>query len=145
MFTYLPLRIYVCSVGVWYVRVCCGCVGVCVFVQHAGWLPLAAMNKVASVLNMNPLDVHEVATFYTMFNRYACGVLVLVFFGGVWVWVCVWIWVLVSLCSVGGCGCGCDCTCLCRGCLCLRLRLHLHLLGLARVLVCALHFSRTHF
>ncbi|XP_043922469.1 NADH dehydrogenase [ubiquinone] flavoprotein 2, mitochondrial [Protopterus annectens] len=40
--------------------------------QH-GWLPISAMNKVAEVLNMPPMRVYEVATFYTMFNRKPVG------------------------------------------------------------------------
>jgi NADH:ubiquinone oxidoreductase subunit E len=35
-----------------------------------GWLPISAMNAVASVLNMPYIRVYEVATFYTMFNRF---------------------------------------------------------------------------
>jgi len=41
--------------------------------QHDGWLPLAAMNKVAEVCEMPPMRVYEVATFYTMFNRKKVG------------------------------------------------------------------------
>jgi NADH dehydrogenase (ubiquinone) flavoprotein 2 len=37
--------------------------------QH-GWLPITAMHKVAEILNMPKMRVYEVATFYTMFNRY---------------------------------------------------------------------------
>jgi NADH dehydrogenase (ubiquinone) flavoprotein 2 len=37
--------------------------------QSKGWLPLAAMDKVAMVVGVNPMKVYEVATFYTMFNR----------------------------------------------------------------------------
>jgi NADH dehydrogenase (ubiquinone) flavoprotein 2 len=37
--------------------------------QHGGWLPLAAMDKVAYVVGVEPIRVYEVATFYTMFNR----------------------------------------------------------------------------
>ena len=36
--------------------------------QH-GWLPLSAMNAVAKMLDMAPIRVYEVASFYTMFNR----------------------------------------------------------------------------
>jgi NADH dehydrogenase (ubiquinone) flavoprotein 2 len=39
--------------------------------QHHGWLPLAAMNKVAKILNIAPMQVYEVASFYTMYNRYS--------------------------------------------------------------------------
>lgn len=41
--------------------------------QHGGWLPLAAMDKVAQVLGMPPIRVYEVATFYSMFNRSQVG------------------------------------------------------------------------
>jgi len=41
--------------------------------QCGGWLPLAAMNKVAKVLDVAPMTVYEVATFYTMFNRTKVG------------------------------------------------------------------------
>lgn len=41
--------------------------------QCDGWLPLAAMNKVARVLDMAPIRVYEVASFYTMFNRERVG------------------------------------------------------------------------
>eukprot|EP00613_Pedinella_sp_CCMP2098_P012123 CAMPEP_0171648928 /NCGR_PEP_ID=MMETSP0990-20121206/36452_1 /TAXON_ID=483369 /ORGANISM="non described non described, Strain CCMP2098" /LENGTH=266 /DNA_ID=CAMNT_0012226653 /DNA_START=13 /DNA_END=813 /DNA_ORIENTATION=+ len=37
--------------------------------QHGGWLPVAAMDKVAKVVGVPPMRVYEVATFYTMFNR----------------------------------------------------------------------------
>ena len=37
--------------------------------QH-GWTSLAVMNYVADQLEMPPMRVYEVATFYTMFNRY---------------------------------------------------------------------------
>lgn len=41
--------------------------------QNAGWVPLAAMNKIASILEVAPIRVYEVATFYTMFNRSPVG------------------------------------------------------------------------
>lgn len=41
--------------------------------QNGGWLPLAAMNKVAKLLDMAPIRVYEVASFYTMFNREKVG------------------------------------------------------------------------
>mmetsp|Transcript_12938 Transcript_12938/g.19100 ORF Transcript_12938/g.19100 Transcript_12938/m.19100 type:complete len:270 (-) Transcript_12938:219-1028(-) len=37
--------------------------------QSGGWLPLAAMDKVAKVVGVGSMAVYEVATFYTMFNR----------------------------------------------------------------------------
>jgi NADH dehydrogenase (ubiquinone) flavoprotein 2 len=41
--------------------------------QSGGWLPLAAMDKVAKVVGVAPIRVYEVATFYTMFNREKVG------------------------------------------------------------------------
>ena len=43
--------------------------------QNNNWLPIAAMNHVAEVLEMPPMRVYEVATFYTMFNRSATRLL----------------------------------------------------------------------
>mmetsp|Transcript_15001 Transcript_15001/g.21183 ORF Transcript_15001/g.21183 Transcript_15001/m.21183 type:complete len:267 (+) Transcript_15001:28-828(+) len=41
--------------------------------QGDNWLPLNAMNKIAEVLDVAPMRVYEVATFYTMFNRKPVG------------------------------------------------------------------------
>jgi len=41
--------------------------------QAGGWLPKAAMDHVARVLNMAPIRVYEVATFYTMYNLKPLG------------------------------------------------------------------------
>ena len=41
--------------------------------QVGGWLPRAAMDHVAHVLDMAPIRVYEVATFYTMFNLQPVG------------------------------------------------------------------------
>lgn len=41
--------------------------------QNGGWLSLAAMNRVAKVLEMPEIRVYEVATFYSMFNRTKIG------------------------------------------------------------------------
>lgn len=41
--------------------------------QAGGWLPTVAMDHVASVLDMAPIRVYEVATFYTMFNLKPVG------------------------------------------------------------------------
>jgi NADH-quinone oxidoreductase E subunit len=41
--------------------------------QHGGWLPRAAMDHVAGILDMAPIRVYEVATFYTMFNLNPVG------------------------------------------------------------------------
>jgi NADH-quinone oxidoreductase E subunit len=40
--------------------------------QH-GWLPRAAMDRIAAMLEMAPIRVYEVATFYTMFNLKPVG------------------------------------------------------------------------
>jgi len=37
--------------------------------QHGGWLPYAAMRKVADIVECPEMEVIEVATFYTMFYR----------------------------------------------------------------------------
>ncbi|WRX10115.1 hypothetical protein QQP08_002602 [Theobroma cacao] len=41
--------------------------------QHGGWLPVSAMNAVAKVIEVAPIRVYEVATFYSMFNRSKVG------------------------------------------------------------------------
>jgi NADH-quinone oxidoreductase E subunit len=41
--------------------------------QHDGWLPRAAIEHVATVLEMTTIHVYEVATFYTMFNLKPVG------------------------------------------------------------------------
>lgn len=41
--------------------------------QHGGWLPKAAMDYVARMLDMAPVRVYEVASFYTMFNLEPVG------------------------------------------------------------------------
>lgn len=41
--------------------------------QNNNFLTLAAMNKVAKMLEMTPMQVYEVAAFYTMFNRTQVG------------------------------------------------------------------------
>jgi NADH:ubiquinone oxidoreductase subunit E len=38
--------------------------------QNNGWTSISVMNAVAELLEMPPMRVYEVATFYTMFNRY---------------------------------------------------------------------------
>jgi hypothetical protein len=37
--------------------------------RQQGWLPRAAMDEVARMLDMAPIRVYEVATFYTMFDK----------------------------------------------------------------------------
>ncbi|MEI6987323.1 MAG: NADH-quinone oxidoreductase subunit NuoE [Rhodospirillaceae bacterium] len=41
--------------------------------QHGNWLPRAAMDYVAGILEMPPIRVYEVATFYTMYNLAPVG------------------------------------------------------------------------
>lgn len=41
--------------------------------QGDNWLPLSAMNKIAEVLDIPPIRVYEVASFYTMYNRTPVG------------------------------------------------------------------------
>jgi NADH-quinone oxidoreductase E subunit len=41
--------------------------------QHDNWLPRAAMDYVGRLLDMAPIRVYEVATFYTMFNLKPVG------------------------------------------------------------------------
>jgi NADH dehydrogenase (ubiquinone) flavoprotein 2 len=41
--------------------------------QNGGWLPVAAMDKVAQICGVKPSRVYEVASFYTMFNRQKVG------------------------------------------------------------------------
>ncbi|PWN53976.1 putative NADH-ubiquinone oxidoreductase 24 kDa subunit mitochondrial precursor [Violaceomyces palustris] len=41
--------------------------------QNSGWTSISVMNHVAKILEMPPMRVYEVATFYTMFNREPVG------------------------------------------------------------------------
>lgn len=41
--------------------------------QNKGWTSISVMNYVARLLEMQPMRVYEVATFYTMFNREPIG------------------------------------------------------------------------
>ncbi|KAH1105285.1 hypothetical protein GLYMA_13G367000v4 [Glycine max] len=41
--------------------------------QHGGWLPVSAMDAVAKIVEVPPIRVYEVATFYSMFNRAKVG------------------------------------------------------------------------
>lgn len=45
--------------------------------ENNGWLSVPAMDYVASLLNILPIEVYEVATFYTMFNMKPVGKYVL--------------------------------------------------------------------
>ena len=41
--------------------------------ENGGWLDIPTMDYVASLLNILPIEVYEVATFYTMFNLKPVG------------------------------------------------------------------------
>ena len=41
--------------------------------RQNGWLPISVMNKVAEVLQVPPMRVYEVVTFYTMYNQKPVG------------------------------------------------------------------------
>lgn len=45
--------------------------------DFGGWLSVPTMNYVAELLNLQPIEVYEVATFYTMFNIEKPGKVVL--------------------------------------------------------------------
>lgn len=45
--------------------------------EFGGWLDAPVMDYVASLLAINPIEVYEVATFYTMFNMKPVGKYVL--------------------------------------------------------------------
>lgn len=40
---------------------------------HENWLSVPLMNKVAEILEVTPIEVYEVVTFYTMFNQHPRG------------------------------------------------------------------------
>lgn len=41
--------------------------------EHDNWLSVPVMDKVAQLLNILPIEVYEVVTFYTMFNQKPVG------------------------------------------------------------------------
>jgi NADH-quinone oxidoreductase E subunit len=41
--------------------------------QHNGWIPTAAMDCIAEILQMPNIKVYEVANFYTMYNKQPVG------------------------------------------------------------------------
>ncbi len=45
--------------------------------EFGGWLDVPVMDYVAQILNIKPIEVYEVATFYTMFNMQPVGKYVL--------------------------------------------------------------------
>ncbi len=40
---------------------------------HGGWIPRAAMDEIARILDLAPMRVYEVATFYSMYNLAPVG------------------------------------------------------------------------
>ncbi|GAA5864136.1 hypothetical protein JCM5296_001685 [Sporobolomyces johnsonii] len=59
--------------------------------QNKGWTSISVMNHVAEILDMPPMRVYEVASFYTMFNREPVG--------DHFVQICT-----TTPCMLGGCG-----------------------------------------
>jgi NADH-quinone oxidoreductase subunit E len=47
--------------------------------ENQGWLSVAAMDEVATTLDITPIEVYEVASFYSMFNLNPVGKYVLEF------------------------------------------------------------------
>ena len=41
--------------------------------EFGGWLDVTTMDYIASLLNLQPIEVYEVATFYTMYNLKPVG------------------------------------------------------------------------
>eukprot|EP00010_Vexillifera_abyssalis_P008908 CAMPEP_0201544624 /NCGR_PEP_ID=MMETSP0173_2-20130828/1262_1 /ASSEMBLY_ACC=CAM_ASM_000268 /TAXON_ID=218659 /ORGANISM="Vexillifera sp., Strain DIVA3 564/2" /LENGTH=252 /DNA_ID=CAMNT_0047952813 /DNA_START=30 /DNA_END=788 /DNA_ORIENTATION=+ len=41
--------------------------------RQVGWVPVAAMHKIAKILGTTKMEVYETCTFYTMFNREPVG------------------------------------------------------------------------
>ncbi|TVQ82196.1 MAG: NADH-quinone oxidoreductase subunit NuoE [Micavibrio sp.] len=56
--------------------------------QQGGWIPEAAMEEIARILDMSRLKVFEVATFYTMYNLAPVGEYLLQFCTTTPCWLC---------------------------------------------------------
>ncbi len=41
--------------------------------EFGGWLDVSTMDYVATLLNIQPIEVYEVATFYSMYNMKSVG------------------------------------------------------------------------
>ncbi|MBL0311009.1 MAG: NAD(P)H-dependent oxidoreductase subunit E [Bacteroidetes bacterium] len=41
--------------------------------EHKNWLSIPVMDKIAALLNIQPIEVYEVVTFYTMYNQKPVG------------------------------------------------------------------------
>lgn len=53
-----------------------------------GWIPRAAMDEIARILDMPPVKVYEVATFYSMYNLAPVGKYLVQFCGTTPCWLC---------------------------------------------------------
>lgn len=42
-------------------------------IPHGGWIPQAAMDEIARIIDVAPIKVYEVATFYSMYNLRPIG------------------------------------------------------------------------
>lgn len=55
---------------------------------YGGWIPQAALDTIADMLDMPPIKVYEVATFYTMYNLTPVGKYHIQFCGTTPCWLC---------------------------------------------------------
>lgn len=55
---------------------------------YGGWIPRAAMDKIADMLDMAPVKVYEVATFYSMYNLAPVGKYLIQVCGTTPCWLC---------------------------------------------------------
>lgn len=55
---------------------------------YGGWIPRAAMDHIAEVLDMPPVKVYEVATFYSMYNTAPVGKYLVQICGTTPCWLC---------------------------------------------------------
>ncbi|MCB9983101.1 MAG: NADH-quinone oxidoreductase subunit NuoE [Rhodospirillales bacterium] len=55
---------------------------------YGGWIPRAAMDKIAEILDMPPMKVYEVATFYSMYNTAPVGKYLVQICGTTPCWLC---------------------------------------------------------
>ncbi len=55
---------------------------------YGGWIPRAAMDKIAEILDMAPIKVYEVATFYSMYNTAPVGKYLVQICGTTPCWLC---------------------------------------------------------
>ncbi len=61
------------------------------YATGGGWIPRAAMDEIARIINVPPIKVYEVATFYSMYNLHPVGKFLLQ--------ICT-----TTPCLLGGCG-----------------------------------------